>query len=296
MSVQDFLIRGLLKKENIRFVYVNATQTVATGVKLHDTDPVAAIIFGRALTTTALLSPLLEADEKYSIRWEYSGMLGGIITDTNAAGDVRGFIRQPHLMDKAESEDDIFGKGDGRITVIKSADGKILNSGETRATLADPANDLAFFFSISDQIETEIVVAELFKPEPEDPVKIFSGLMIQAMPDCDLELFADYRKRINDKAFRKILVDYEMPVEKKLWTLLAYMAGHNSTESEQENAFYEFGASPGFRCSCTRLKMKEAMQVLDKDDLLKLYEENPDPGIVCQFCRKHYHFKKDELI
>lgn len=199
-------------------------------------------------------------------------------------------------MDKAESEDDIFGEGDGRLTVIKSTDGKILNSGETRASLADPANDIAFFFSISDQIETEIAVAELFKPSPEDPVKIFSGLMIQAMPDCDLHLFEEYRKRINDKAFRSIMIDSEMPVEKKLWTLLAYMAGHNSTESEQENAFYEFGASPGFRCSCTREKMKLAMQVLEKDDLTKLYDENPDPGIVCQFCRKHYHFKKDELI
>ena len=71
MNETDFLIRGLLKKENFRFSFADTTCTVTKGVKIHDTDPVASKIFAEALTSAALLSPLLDGAEKYSIRWDY---------------------------------------------------------------------------------------------------------------------------------------------------------------------------------------------------------------------------------
>ena len=95
---------------------------------------------------------------------------------------------RPHLMDRNQNEDEIFGKQDGFVAITKSRNGKILNSGKSRAGLANPAADAAFFFSVSDQIETEITVAISFNADPGNPVKRCCGLMLQAMPDCDLEL------------------------------------------------------------------------------------------------------------
>jgi len=57
MNETDFLIRGLLKKENFRFSFADTTGTVTKGIKIHDTDPVASKIFAEALTSAALLSP-----------------------------------------------------------------------------------------------------------------------------------------------------------------------------------------------------------------------------------------------
>ncbi|MFA7185528.1 MAG: Hsp33 family molecular chaperone HslO, partial [Victivallales bacterium] len=207
MNMTDFLIRGLLKKENIRFSFADTTATVGKGIKIHDTDPVASKIFAEALTSAALLSPLLEGSEKYSVRWEYPhGKVQGILADVTASNDVRGLIKQPYLMGKAENEDDIFGKEDGVIAITKSLNGKILNSGKTRAGLASPAADAAFFFSVSDQIETEISVAVNFNADPLNPVKCCRGLLLQAMPNCNLDLFETYRKHINSEKFRTLLL------------------------------------------------------------------------------------------
>jgi molecular chaperone Hsp33 len=290
MNETDFLIRGLLKKENFRFSFADTTCTVAKGVKIHDTDPVASKIFAEALTGAALLSPLLENSERYSIRWEYPhGELQGIIADVNAADDVRGIIKQPYLMDKTQNEDDIFGKKDGFVAITKSKDGKILNSGKARAGLANPAADLGFFFSVSDQLETEIVVALSFNANPLKPVKRCCGLMLQAMPDCDLKLFETYRNRINSEEFRELLL-LEMPIEKQLWVLLEFIS------EEKNNSVYEFGASPDFKCSCSRAKMKQALTTLGKDELKKIFRESDiSPKITCQFCHKHYTFKKSDI-
>jgi len=291
MNETDFLIRGLLKKENFRFSFADTTCTVTQAIRIHDTDPVASRIFAEALTSASLLSPLLEGAEKYSIRWDYPhGELQGIIADVNAANNVRGFIKQPYLMDKTNSEDDIFGKQDGFVAITKSQNGKILNSGKSRAGLANPAADAGFFFSVSDQIETEIVVSINFNANPLTPVKRCSGLLLQAMPDCDLELFETYRNRMNSEKFREMLLQ-EMPVEKQLWTLLEFIS------KEKNNSVYEFGTSPEFRCSCSQDKMKQALITLGKDDLKKIFEEgDASPQITCQFCHKHYTFKKSDIF
>jgi len=290
MNKTDFLIRGLLQKENIRFSFADTTCTVTKGVKIHDTDPVASKIFAEALTSAALLSPLLEGAEKYSIRWDYPhGQLQGIIADVNAANNIRGLIKQSYLMDKAHSEDDIFGKQDGFVAITKSQNGKILNSGKSRAGLANPAADVGFFFSVSDQIETEIVVAVSFNADPLKPLERCCGLMLQAMPDCDLELLETYRNRMNSNEFRELLLQ-EMPIEKQLWTLLEFIT------KAKDNIVYEFGTSPSFTCSCSQDKMKQAMTTLGKDELKKIFEESDNsPKITCQFCHKQYSFKKSEL-
>lgn len=290
MNETDFLIRGTLKDKEIRFSFAETTCTVAEGVKIHDTDPVASRIFAEALTSAALLSPLLEANEKYSIRWEYPhGELQGIIVDVNAADNIRGFIKQPHLMDKNQNEDEIFGVQDGFVAITKSRNGKVLNSGKSRAGLANPAADAAFFFSVSDQIETEITVAISFNANPRNPVKRCCGLMLQAMPDCDLELLETYRDQMNTERFRELLLE-EMPLEKQLWALLEFISG------EKNNSVYEFGTSPCYVCSCSPERMKQALTTLGKDELEKIFQKSHmSPKITCQFCHKTYSFKKDDL-
>ena len=146
MNETDFLIRGLLQKENIRFSFADTTCTVTQGIRIHDTDPAASKIFAEALTSAALLSPLLEEAEKYSIRWDYPhGTLQGIIADVNAADNVRGFIKQPYLMNEDHSIDDIFGKQDGFVSITKSQNGKILNSGKSRAGAGESCRRCCFF-------------------------------------------------------------------------------------------------------------------------------------------------------
>ena len=296
MNRTDFLLRGVLKKEKFRFVFADISSTITEGIKIHDTDPVASAVLAEALGSATLLSPLLEGEERYSIRWEYpEGQVKGLIADIDAYGAVRGLIKESYLMGKAETPDDIYGKGSGHISVVKSIEGKILNSGRTRADLASPAADIGFFFSVSDQLETEVVIASIFNANPLKPVKRCCGMLLQAMPDCDLKELEAYRQRMNTAEFKELLLK-EMPIEKQLWTLLSYIAKRNDNAETQADITYEFAPSPEFKCSCSQEKMREAMKTLGKAELKKIFAAGNDtPQITCQFCHKKYRFQKTDF-
>jgi molecular chaperone Hsp33 len=285
MINSDYLLRGVLTGDNIRFVFADATGTANFGVIAHDTDPLAAELFIGSLLVGALVSPLLTGMERYSFRWEYSGKLKHILVDVNADCDIRGLISPNHLMNDVKCEDELFGSGDGFISVIKSCEGTILNSGKTRTAFNDPAADAGFFFSLSDQLETEFAIAMEFDSDPERPVKIAAGFMLQAMPGCNLEKFDILRKNIVSEKFANLLMT-NLPSEKKLWKLVAAATGSD----DPKQLSYSYGNSPGFRCSCSLEKMRSAMSVLDKNELTALFKENPHPGITCNFCRQQYHF------
>lgn len=291
----DYLIRGLLKELNIRFMFAETTGTVNAGIKIHDTDPVAALVFGRALTVGALSAPLLETQEKYSFSWEYPGAISKVFVDVNAEADIRGMLSEPHVYGKISSEDELYGRDPGKISVIKFAEGKILNSGTGKATLGDVAADAAFFFSVSDQIETEISIAMQLRPDIEQPVSIACGFMIQAMPDCDLLRFDACRKLLASEKFRSVLA-HEMPVEKKLWVLLGIMLDKEITGAvKEQEIIYTFAENPGFRCSCSKEKMKDAVKTLGKDDLEDFFSNADEIKIKCQFCHCEYAFRQNEL-
>ncbi|MHB9139021.1 MAG: Hsp33 family molecular chaperone HslO [Victivallaceae bacterium] len=293
MIHSDYLIRGIFRNINARFVFAETTGTVSRGITLHDTDPVAAEIFSGALTVGTLVSALLNENEKYSLRWDYSGKVSSIIVDVNANCDVRGIIQEPHLMDKVSTEEEIYGEKDGFISATKSEAGKILNSGKTRTAFSDIVLDTGFFFSVSDQLETEFATAIEFKPDPQNPVEMAGGFMIQAMPGCNLDEFEKYRKNISQTAFSSILLE-NMPSEKKLWALAAIANGDSSITSDKNLLSYEYGNSPGFRCGCSFEKMKMAISVLGRKELVALFMENEKPSVMCNFCLKKYHFcKKD---
>ena len=305
----DILIRGLIKKLNIRFTFVDTTSTVTKAILLHDTDPVSSFLYGRALTTAGLISPLLNGEEKYSISWAYNGLLSSIITDVNAQCHLRGITKTPHLIEQIVEEEDIFGT-DGKISLIKSQNGKILNSGMIDAALLDISDDVALFFCISDQIETEMTTQIKFNPDINSPVAISAGFMLQAMPDCDLLKFETIRNKIKTLDFCELLTTKEPLVNelpptkgqdikptcgnKKAEILLEYIFSDKINDykhlKKELNISYKIEEPPTYKCSCSYEKMKMTLNVLEKDDLKKLLKEQKSIKIKCEYCTKSYEF------
>ena len=295
-AVNDYLIRGVLKAFNVRFVLAGTTRLVQDAVIAHDTDPAAAQIFSDALTAAALLAPLLTGEERYTIRWEYPGTAGVLLADVNAAADVRGLPSNPHLMaegDRADKEK-LFGDGDGMIAVTKSVAGKVLNTGQTKAPLAQPSADIAFFLSLSDQVESEMVTVTRFNADPANPVHTAGGMLLQAMPDCDLERFEVMRRKLGQPAVKELLLNNCSPLETRLRRILAELLAPDSLEEADVN--YEFGPEPGFRCSCSEEKMRQAMLVLGMDDLKQLFTERDSVAVCCNFCRRKYTFTQKDFF
>ena len=293
----DFLIRGVINKLNVRFTFVETTATVTEAIMIHSADPLCALTFGKALTVGSLISPLLNGNEKYSMKWEYEGLIGSILVDVNSKSEIRGIPKETMIMDRVETNEELYGD-EGKITLIKADNGRIINSGTSAAGLLDVVDDISFYMATSDQLETEFLTAASFNPDPAHPVKMFAGLMIQALPDCDLEMFDELRNNIQLGNGISVLDSKDLPVEKKLWRLIETIVGNDMSFADIDKEYgvsYEFSHSPSYACSCNRDKMKAAVMVLDKSELKDIFDQNEEPQITCQFCKTMYVFGRNEF-
>lgn len=285
---KDCMYRGVLKEHAVRFVFGNFRQLAETGILKHDTDPVAGRLLGGTLVSGALMSVLLNEEERYSIRIDYASPAGGLMLDVSGRGDVRGFIRNPHVMTEAESIEAACGD-ESTVTVTKSCDGKVLNSGQAKSAFILPEAALSYFLSVSDQVESEICTVLRFRPEPIAPVKSADSLMIQALPDCDLEFFNTLREKMFSPGAIEILTSETLESEEKIGELFKYLCDEEKTPLLD---FVEVEA-PRFNCPCSAQKLWDtAKTMLGEEDFAKLLEENPDPVILCQFCNTEHHYPR----
>ena len=153
------------------------------------------------------------------------------------------------------------------------------------------ASALSYFLSVSDQVETEIRSEILLQPDPAAPVRCASAVMIQALPDCDLEFFNRMRDQLLSETAGKILNDPMLLADRKLETLTMLLC-----KTALPPAMDIAGVpAPRFVCNCSTEKIwQTARTMLGKEDFEKLLQENPDPVIRCQFCNKVHHYKADK--
>ena len=297
MKNNDFLIRGLFKNLNIRFVLTETTSVVTDGILIHSCDPTSASFFSRALTVASLLNPLLNTDEKYSVNWEYMGEIGRIIVDVTDKNEIRGIPSKNILNSSLSDMAKLFGES-GYITMIKFKEGKILNSGKSKAGLLDISGDVAFFMSTSDQIETELLTEVIFNSEPTEPVKISAGFMLQEMPGADLAALNRFRNLMNTDDFKSILLAPDLSAEKKLQNIIEFIDNSDISYAEIENRYdISFSSSnpPVYKCSCNLEKMKAAVKTLSKEDLLSIIQKQETIKISCHFCNKKYEFDPSDF-
>lgn len=289
--MNDFLIRGWISELSVRFAWCGSTHLCAKGILAHDADPFAAPVFCEAMTGMALLSVLLDEGDVYSIRFRYPGAIGGIVGEVNESGALRALVENPHPANEINVPAELMGEEDGTLEITRSNNGKILNAGRSRAPMASPAADFSFFFSTSDQVETEMVCAARFAPDPAAPVRMAGGFLLQALPGCDLEMLDTVREKMHLPAFKEALLDEEAPFERRLKTMLRILAGDAA-----EKAKYVLGPEPCFRCRCSPEGMRRAMSVLGEEELRALFKENPSPEIRCNFCRAAYRFSARDFF
>ena len=294
----DMTIRGVINSLAIRFVYTEVTTAVTEAILLHDTDPVASHILGQGIINGALLNPLLGENEKYSLKWEYEGDIQSVLIDVDFNNHIRALPKNPYLMETSKNEDDLYGEGDGKMTAIKFDinSAKILNSGCVKAPLHDLGNDLGFYFSTSDQIETEFANVIGLQADVQHPVKVASGVMLQALPDCDLLKFEVIRNKLHDDSIKSILQTDDSS-EKKLQAVLQYITSMDLKELDfGKNTAYSYtDQMPLFKCSCSEEKMGQALRSLSKNDLDEIFANNQMPRIKCEFCKTEYTFSREDL-
>ena len=234
------------------------------------------------MTAALLASQQLKEGEKYNFIWKYQGELKTVIVDMRHDNGVRGFISPSDLADRAEHLEGLFGD-ECRLEVIRTSDGKVVTASSTDSILQNVVNDLCFFFSYSDQVETDMSVFIGFAHDVERPVALCQGLILQALPDCDLELLERVRKRLADLGPELLAKNAES--DNHLEDVV------NAIFSEEESLpelTYVPRPAPYVDCTCNDDKIVFVAQALPAEDREDILEKQEELRVHCEFCNKTF--------
>lgn len=289
--MNDLLYKGHFKGLDIAFSYAVTTQSVNESVVRHDCDPAAAHLLARATTAGLLAASVLPEHQRLNACWKYQGGLKTIVVDAGADGSVRSLISPNMLSDFGDAHDALYGEV-GSLQVVVTEGARQANSGSTPVSLHDVVNDLAYHYCISDQVETGMSVMVGFNPDPEHPVRICRGLMVQALPGTDLERLDRVRRRMDGEPFRALLQqdgEAEGAFEALVQTLVA-------EEKAFDGVYMDACPAPHFSCTCSKAKMSAVVRSLPVPERMALVKRKEDVAISCQFCNERYLLTIDECI
>src|SRR3954469_13681291 len=93
--MKDYLVKALAYGGKVRAYAVCSTETVSEAQRRHYTWPTASAALGRAISATVMMGAMLSEEDKLTVKIEGGGPIGNILVDSNAKGEVRGYVSNP---------------------------------------------------------------------------------------------------------------------------------------------------------------------------------------------------------
>lgn len=285
--MKDFIMRGMTADGYIKAAAIKSTDMVERMREIHKTLPLATAALGRSLTAASIMGDeLKEENGSITLQIRGSGPLGAITAVSDSQGNVRGYLQNPacELPLKANGKLDV-GSGvgkDGLLTVIKDIGGKEPFSGKVELLSGEIAEDIAYYYYISEQIPTICALGVLV--DRDQSVKQAGGYMIQLMPGAPDGLISTLEYRVAETpSVTSLMEEGKSPDD-----ILRFMLeGTGFQELYRHEVAYE--------CKCSREKVERAIISIGREELKRLYEEENSITVTCQFCDKKYTFDKADM-
>ncbi|NNL77215.1 MAG: Hsp33 family molecular chaperone HslO, partial [Desulfobacterales bacterium] len=244
------------------------------------------LVLGRAYLGAALMSADLKSNDRISLRFDCTGPIKGLITEANAFGEVRGYLKQvPIPIDKPMESFDLapfFGAGFLFVTKYLE-DAKQPFTGQVRLKYGNIAKDLANYYLTSEQVPTAFNLSIKF--DKEGQVTGSGGLFLQAMPQADDDLTASLEERVTS-----------------LPSLGEVFSEDKDPQTLVEDVFKDY--SPRFlanyrmefMCHCNRARVRSLLTLLPIDELRDIRNHGPFPlEMNCHYCSTPYYFTREDI-
>lgn len=285
--MSDYLVKSLAFDGQIRAYAVDATETVSTAQKLHDTWSAASAALGRSLVGTLLLaSASLQGDETMTVKINGNGPVGGIVVDGNANGTVKGYVQNPHVHLPLNDKHKIDVKGavgtEGFLAVTKDLGLKEPFTGQVPLVSGELGEDFTYYLAKSEQIPSSVGLSVFVNSD--NSIETAGGFMIQVMPGAKEETISQIEKRLAEIP----MVSEMMRDGKKPEDILNEILG-------AENVKILDKMPVSYRCDCSRERFLGVLTSLPTDQLQEMADEDHGAEAVCHFCGKKYQFTEDEL-
>lgn len=283
--MEDHLIRGMTADGYIRASAICSTAICERARQIHRSLPLATAALGRALTAASMMGSELK-DERASVTLQFhgDGPLGTITAVADHDGCVRGYLQNPAavLPLRGGKLNVGGGVGAGVLTVIKDIGAGEPFAGKIELRSGEIAEDLAAYFTFSEQIPTACALGVLV--DTDQSVRTAGGYLLQLMPGAPDGLADLLETRVGEMgsvtaAYERGLTPETM-LEELLW-------GMRFSVLESHPVCY--------RCHCSRERVERALISMGRTELEKLIAEEGHSSVTCQFCDAVYEFDRKDL-
>lgn len=284
--MSDYLVKALAYEGFVRAYAVNATETIAEAQQRHDTWNTSSAALGRTMIGALMLGATLKGEDKMTVKVEGNGPAGAIVVDSNGRGEVKGYIKNPHISLPLNEIGKIDVRGavgtEGMFTVIKDLGLKEPFSGQTPIVSGEIGEDFTYYLAVSEQIPSAVGVSVLV--DTDDSIKTAGGFMIQIMPGASEEIIDKIEERLKETARISSLLDEGQTPEEILQTLLA----------TDDVEFLE-NMPVQFKCDCSKEKFASAIITLGAEQIQELIDQDHGAEAVCAFCNNKYDYSEADL-
>ncbi|WP_462409982.1 Hsp33 family molecular chaperone HslO [Neobacillus sp. Marseille-QA0830] len=284
--MKDYLVKALAFNGSIRAYATCTTETVSEAQRRHQTWRTASAALGRTMTAGVMMGAMLKGDEKLTIKINGGGPLGAIIVDSNAKGEVRGYVGNPQV----DFEHNEHGKldvrravgTDGLLAVVKDIGLRDFFSGQVPLVSGELGEDFTYYFAVSEQTPSSVGVGVLVNPD--DTILAAGGFILQIMPGTDDEVINRLEEKLKAIPPVSKLIEQGLSPEQILERLF-----------DKENVKIIETMPVSFQCTCSKERFADAIIGLGAGEISAMIEEDGQAEAHCHFCNEKYLFTKEEL-
>lgn len=284
--MSDYLVKALAFDGQIRAYAVISTETVGEAQRRHYTWPVASAALGRTMTAGVMMGAMLKGEDKLTIKVQGGGPLGMILVDSNAQGEVRGYVSNPHVhfdLNEQGKLDVRQGVGtDGTLTVVKDLGMRDYFTGQVPIVSGELGEDFTYYFATSEQVNSSVGVGVLVNPD--NSIKAAGGFIIQLMPGTEEETISTIENRLKEIPPVSKLIEKGLSPEELLQELLG-----------KENVKVLQTLPVTFECNCSKERFSNALVSLGAEEIRDMINTDGQAEAHCHFCNGKYLFTRTEL-
>lgn len=281
---KDRLVRGTALDGRVRAFAVRTTALVDELRRRHDTYPTATAALGRTVTAAAMMGAMLKGQEKLAVMVKGNGPIGQITAESNAFGEVRGYVTNPHvhLPSNSLGKLDVAGAvgTEGFIDISKDLGMKEPYRGSVPIISGELGDDFTYYFAVSEQTPAAVGLGVLV--ETDNSVRVAGGFIVQLLPGLADEEITEIERAVGSLPSVTALLEEGLEPEEMLRYLLPDAVIMDELDIK-------------FVCQCSRERVEQTLVSLGEKELERLIEEDDQAEVVCHFCNEAYVFNKDEL-
>lgn len=282
----DRIVRVSAADAQIRAFACTTRTIVETARQTHNTSPVVTAALGRLLSAGVMMGAMLKGEQDLlTLQIKGTGPMKGMTVTADAFGRVKGYANVPDvvLAANAAGKLDVAGAvGEGVLSVIKDLGLKEPYVGQTQLQTGEIADDLTYYFAVSEQIPSSVGLGVLMSKD--NTVKQAGGFIVQLMPFAEESVIAKLEENlIKITSVTTMLEDGKTPAQ-MLETVLEGL----SLEVTQEQA-------ASFFCNCDKERVEKALISIGRKELQSMIDDGEPIEVNCHFCNTNYTFQVNEL-